>query len=257
MTISIPKRPLTFATFILLVLLFLLSGILNQLNAQAVTTQNIRGIVFDKISQTPLTGAVIALNHSFQKIGTATKTNGEFTLKNVPVGKVTLMISYIGYKNKVMENLVLNSGKELYLNIALEEEISQINEVLIKTEKSKNIPINSMSVISTRTFSVEETQKFAAAVNDPARMASSFAGVVAAGDGNNHISIRGNSPNGLLWRMEGVEIPNPNHFSNVGTSGGGISILSAQLLSNSDLIFFILLYDSDELLVNGTNSSGT
>jgi hypothetical protein len=65
-------------------------------------------------------------------------------------------------------------------------------------------------------------------------MASSFAGVVTAGDGNNHISIRGNSPNGLLWRMEGVEIPNPNHFSNVGTAGGGISILSSQLLSNSD-----------------------
>uniref|UniRef100_UPI0035943BDD TonB-dependent receptor n=1 Tax=Aquiflexum sp. TaxID=1872584 RepID=UPI0035943BDD len=68
------------------------------------------------------------------------------------------------------------------------------------------------------------------------RMAASFSGVVATDDGNNNISIRGNSPNGLLWRMEGIDIPNPNHFASPGTAGGGISILSAQLLTNSDFI---------------------
>src|SRR5690606_28796087 len=97
-------------------------------------------------------------------------------------------------------------------------------------------PLNEYSTVSARTFSVEETQKFAAAVNDPARMASSFAGVIGTDEGKNNISIRGNSPNGLIWRMEGVEIPNPNHFSNVGTSGGGISMLSAQVLTNSDFL---------------------
>jgi hypothetical protein len=107
-------------------------------------------------------------------------------------------------------------------------------EIEVTSKQEKNKALNDMSTVSTRAFSVEETQKFAAAVNDPARMAQSFAGVVGAGDGNNTISIRGNSPNGLLWRMEGVEIPNPNHFANVATSGGGISILSAQLLNNSD-----------------------
>src|SRR5690606_19251846 len=91
-------------------------------------------------------------------------------------------------------------------------------------------------LISGRTFSVEETRKFAAAVNDPARTAISFSGVVSTDDGNNNISIRGNSPNGLLWRMEGIDIPNPNHFVNPGTSGGGISILSSQLLANSDFL---------------------
>src|SRR6185295_8029779 len=122
----------------------------------------------------------------------------------------------------------------LVITVTMEEDVTNMQEVEIKSKIEKNKPLNDMSAVSTRAFSVEETQKFAVAVNDPARMATSFAGVVQAGDGNNNISIRGNSPNGLLWRMEGVEIPNPNHFSNVGTAGGGISILSAQLLNNSD-----------------------
>ncbi|MEZ4901204.1 MAG: TonB-dependent receptor plug domain-containing protein [Spirosomataceae bacterium] len=93
-----------------------------------------------------------------------------------------------------------------------------------------------MASVSARTFSVEETQRYAAAINDPARMATAYAGVITADDGGNNIVIRGNSPNGLLWRMEGVEIPNPNHFSSLGAAGGGVSILSAQVLTNSDFM---------------------
>ncbi|MBL0052258.1 MAG: TonB-dependent receptor plug domain-containing protein [Bacteroidetes bacterium] len=122
------------------------------------------------------------------------------------------------------------------LQIQLEEKIVQANEIVVVAEKKKNAVMNEMANVSARTFSVEETQKFAAAINDPARMAQAFAGVVSTDDGNNTISIRGNSPNGLLWRMEGVDIPNPNHFSSVATSGGGVSILSSQLLTNSDFL---------------------
>jgi hypothetical protein len=131
-------------------------------------------------------------------------------------------------------SLVVNSGKEVVLNVPIEEDITQLAEIVVRPDAEKNKPLNEMAVVSTRTFSVEETRKFAAAVNDPARAAVSFAGVVSADDGNNSISIRGNSPFGLLWRMEGVDIPNPNHFAVVGSSGGGISILSSQLLANSD-----------------------
>jgi hypothetical protein len=198
------------------------------------SVQNVRGIVVDKISQSPLPGVAVVITNGTFQIGNSTDLDGNFKIKEVPVGKISLKITYMGYKEIFMQNVVLNAGKELVLNINLEEDIKAINEVVITAKEEKNKPLNAMSTVSTRTFSVEETQKFAAAVNDPARMATSFAGVVQAGDGNNHIAIRGNSPNGLLWRMEGVEIPNPNHFSSVGTSGGGISILSAQLLSNSD-----------------------
>lgn len=201
------------------------------LNAQ---TQTVRGMVVDKISQSPVPGAVVQLLNATPVNVATTDANGHFRLVNVPVGKQSLRITYTGYRESLMDNLSVNAGKELVLNIGLEEDVKAMDEVEVVARTDKNKPLNEMSSVSTRAFSVEETQKFAAAVNDPARMATSFAGVVATSDGNNNISIRGNSPNGLLWRMEGVEIPNPNHYSSMGSAGGGISILSAQLLNNSD-----------------------
>ncbi len=208
---------------------------INAANAQTIT-QNIRGTVIDKVSQSPIIGANVVVINSSPIIGASTNIDGAFVLKNVAIGRVGIKITYIGYKELVIPNVTVNAGKEVVLNLQMEEDITTTNEVVVKSQVQKNKPLNEMATVSTRTFSVEETQKFAAAVNDPARMATSFAGVVGGTDGNNIIAIRGNSPNGLLWRMEGVEIPHPNHFSNVGTSGGGISILSAQLLGNSDFM---------------------
>ena len=199
-------------------------------------TQTIRGTVVDKISQSPMPGAVVVLLGSTPLKGTATDIHGLFTLKDIPVGRQSIKVTFVGYKEAIIPNIAVNSGKEVVLNIQLEEQVVQVNEAVVKAKVEKRKPLNELAIVSTRTFSVEETQKFAAAFNDPGRMATSFSGVVAVGDGNNTISIRGNSPNGLLWRMEGVDIPNPNHFSSVGTSGGGISILSAQLLGNSDFM---------------------
>lgn len=214
--------------FLVMALLCLLS---MNLSAQ---TQTVRGVVVDKIAQSPIPGATVMVLNLDPVIRSQSDGEGKFNLQNVPVGNQSFLITYSGYKEVVLQNIPVNAGKELVLNVNMEEEIDDLDEVVVTAKVEKNKPLNELSTVSTRTFSVEETQRFAAAVNDPARMASSFAGVITAGDGNNHISIRGNSPNGLLWRMEGVEIPNPNHFSNVGTSGGGISILSSQLLSNSD-----------------------
>ncbi len=216
-----------------ILLLAFLFGFSILLPAQA-PTQTVRGTVVDKISQAPLPGAIVVLLNSAPLMGVSTNEEGKFSFSKVPVGKQSLKISFIGYKEAVMQNLSVNAGKELVLNVSLEEDIKAMDEVVVSARVEKNKPLNEMSTVSTRAFSVEETQKFAAAVNDPARMATSFAGVVGGNDGANMISIRGNSPNGLLWRMEGVEIPNPNHFASVGTSGGGIAIISAQLLGNSD-----------------------
>ncbi|HEY1038923.1 MAG TPA: TonB-dependent receptor, partial [Bacteroidia bacterium] len=200
----------------------------------AQSTQTIRGTVIDKISHESLPGAAILVLNTDPPIGTSSDEKGNFVINNVPVGKQSLRISFLGYKDVVLHDLQLNAGKELVLNLEMEEMIKEIKEVVIKPKNDKSKPLNDMSMVSTRTFSVEEATRFAAAVNDPLRMATSFPGVVQNFDGLNNISIRGNSPNGLLWRVEGVEVPNPNHFSSVGSTGGGISILSAQLLDNSD-----------------------
>ncbi|MCC7507528.1 MAG: carboxypeptidase-like regulatory domain-containing protein, partial [Saprospiraceae bacterium] len=202
-------------------------------------TQTVKGVAVDKNIKTPLVGATVVLldpQSGAVLQGAMTDADGRFRLNNVPVGRQTIRVSYLGYKEAVLSNLVVNSGKELELNVELEESVLESKEVVIRARAEKDKPLNEFSTVSARTFSVEETQRYAAAVNDPARMASSFAGVVIGSDGNNTIVIRGNAPNGQLWRMEGVDIPNPNHFSAVGSSGGGISILSAQLLANSDFM---------------------
>ncbi|GHN03259.1 prevent-host-death protein [Cytophagales bacterium WSM2-2] len=215
-------------------LALLLIGALGA-NAQTLT-QTVRGTVTDKISKTPLPGATVIVQNSDPMIGVTTDADGNFKLSSVPVGNQTIKISFIGYKDAVLPNVVVNSGKETVLAVPMDEDIIMMQEVVVRPDFEKNKPLNDMATVSARTFSVEETRKFAAAVNDPLRMVTSFAGVIGAGDMNNAISIRGNSPYGLLWRMEGVDIPNPNHFANVGTSGGGISILSSQMLTNSDFI---------------------
>lgn len=222
--------------FRILFFLFLV-GLARVADAQTIT-QTIRGQVLDQVTHSPLPGATVIILDSDPLIGATTDPDGNFKLPPVPVGSYHLKISFVGYQDRVIPNVVVNSGKEVVLHLALEEDIIRMDELVISAEShlEKNKPLNEMAVVSARTFSVDETRKFAAAVNDPARMVASYAGVVQTSDGNNSISVRGNAPFGLLWRMEGVDIPNPNHFANVATSGGGISIISSQLLTNSDFM---------------------
>lgn len=197
-------------------------------------TQTIRGRVIDAESQTPLIGANVIIVGSSPLLGAATDNNGYFRIEKVPVGRHNIRITYLGYEDGSIHELLVGSGKEIVLQIKLTESITLTEGVTITAEPEKGEPINDMAVVSARMFTVEETKRYAASVNDPARMAMNFAGVAANTDLQNDIVIRGNSPRGLLWRIEGIEVPNPNHFASTGSSGGGISILSANMLANSD-----------------------
>ena len=201
---------------------------------QEVLFQTIKGTVIDRSLKTALPGATIELIGNTGKKVAADNT-GNFRLERVVVGRQSIRITYVGYKTVALNNLFLESGKELELVVEMEEDIATGKEVIVTSKPNKSRPLNESAMVSARMFSVEETRRFAAGINDPSRIATAFAGVSGHGDGNSLI-IRGNAPNGLLWRMEGVDIPNPNHFASVGTSGGGISILSAQLLANSDFM---------------------
>lgn len=220
-----------YALFTLSVLFISLSLIAQQNTA---FTQSIRGTIVDNILQTPIVGATVVLRSTGKTV--STDHQGSFRFSGVSLTSQQLLVTHLEYKEVFLENIIVNAGKETILNILMEKNVHTEKNLVLKASTKKNKPLNDMSVVSARAFSVEETQKYAAAVNDPLRMATGFAGVMAADDGNNTIVIRGNSPAGLLWRMEGIDIPNPNHFSSPGTSGGGISILSSQLLSNSDFI---------------------
>jgi hypothetical protein len=199
-------------------------------------TQNIRGTVVDATTGYPLIGANIILLNTQPPVGATTDLDGNFQITGIGLGRQAIEISYIGYKPQVLNNLLVGSAKELVLNVQLEENAVSMEEVVVKAGKRKDRAQNDMAMISARTFSVEETERFAGSLGDPARMVANYAGVMTQNDARNDIIIRGNSPSGVLWRMEGIEIPNPNHFGALGTTGGPVSMVNNNLLTNSDFI---------------------
>jgi hypothetical protein len=197
-------------------------------------TQTIRGKVIDKETQTPLVGASVVVINSNPFKGAATDIDGKFRIEGVSVGRQSLKISFIGYEDLLLSNLEIISGKEQVISAELSEKIITSKEVVISAQKDKDQTVNEMSIVSARTFSVEETNRYAGAWGDPSRMASNFAGVSIVSDKRNDIVVRGNSPIGVLWRLDGIAIPNPNHFAVAGSSGGAISMINSNLLANSD-----------------------
>lgn len=232
----IPKSLInrTVYRWLLGIILLVISMDISWCGAQTVLPkQTIRGVVMDKYSRSLLPGANILLLSIDSFAGCASDNEGRFRLNDVPVGRHMLQVSFLGFKSQTLGNIIVTSAKETVLEIELEEKIIKADEVVITATTNKAKPLNQMAVVSGRTFSVEETSRYAGSFRDPARLASNFAGVSSSSEQRNDIIIRGNSPLGLLWRFEGLDIPNPNHFVVQGTNGGPISILNNNLLANS------------------------
>ncbi|MFC2091025.1 carboxypeptidase-like regulatory domain-containing protein, partial [Bacteroidota bacterium] len=198
--------------------------------------QTIRGRVLDIDSQTPLIGVNLILGSDDPVTGTITDVNGYFKFEGVPVGRHDLKISSVGYEPKYISKFLVGSGKELVMTIEMEESIVEISEVEITNSQDKSQPVNKLTLVSGRSFSSYEIENYPGSMSDISRAAVSLPGVLSTNDGQNHIVIRGNSPKGLQWRLEGIEIPNLNHFSNIGASGGGVGIISNNMISGSDFI---------------------
>jgi hypothetical protein len=193
--------------------------------------QRVRGTVTDKESKITLPGATVSVADLVPPPGGVCDENGMYHIDSVPVGKHTIVVSYMGYESRTIADVLVTSAKEVILPVELEEKVVKMNEVVVLQKREH---INELALASTRTFDVQETERYAGSRNDPARMASNFAGAQGGDDSRNDIVIRGNSPQGVLWRMEGVDIPNPNHFNIPGTTGGPVSMLNSKLLANSD-----------------------
>lgn len=218
-----------------LISLLILSVLSGQIFAQELTNA-IRGQVLDKVTQQSLPGATIIVLNSDPLLGSTTDLDGYFSIENAPIGRLSIQVTYLGYEPVVMQDLILTGSKSLNLPIQMVESIETLDAVEITAEEDKRETINKMATVSARTFSIEEAERFAGARADVARMASNYAGVRGANDATNDIVIRGNSSNGLLWRMNGVDIPNPNHFGDLGATGGPVSMLNSNVLRNSDFM---------------------
>ena len=223
--------------------IFLFSVFPFSIGAQDIT-RTVRGQITDVDSKQPLAGAVVQVIGTNPVLGAESQAGGNFAIENVKLGRYNIRVSLIGYNPEIIPEILVTSGKEVFLNIALKEKLVQTEEISVTADIEKDKPINPNGLISARSFSVEEARRFAGSFDDPLRVVQNYSGVTGNPNVNtNGIIIRGNSPKGLLWMLDGVEIPNPNHFGYIGQSSGGMTIFSSQVLANSD--FFTSSFPSE------------
>lgn len=222
-----------------IILTFIYFGGFSQSTKQnaTITTQTIRGKIIDNINEKPIIGASVLLVNT--KNGVQSDPEGNFVLEKIPTGRYQLKVTSIGYESQTISEILLESGKEMILEIRLQETANQLSEAVVKAP-SANL---SGAVTSIKNITTEQIFRFPGTYLDPARLATAYAGVANSNDQANGMVVRGNSPNGVQWRLEGVEIVNPNHLSNAGTfsdritqNSGGVNILSAQLLGNMNFL---------------------
>jgi len=217
------------------ILIFVFLTLIKSLAQQPI--QTIRGIVTDNASNAPLPFATVIILNTNPLIGTITDSQGNFILNNVSYGRYNIQVTMVGYETLIVNEVAVSAAKEVFLNIPIKEKVISLSEAVIRPKINKELPLNTTATLSAKMVSMEEAKRYAGGFDDPARLVSSFAGV-ASNVGNNAIVVRGNSPQALQWKLEGVEIPNPNHFADLSTfGGGGLTALSTQLLANSD--FFL------------------
>lgn len=201
--------------------------------AQSVT-QSIRGQVFDNETRLPIIGAHIILLDGQTNPQSITNEDGNFNFVGIPLQRVTLEITYFGYKKVILPNLISNSAKDLILDIPMEEEAFELNEVNVSVTKNRGDALNELAIVSSRSISPEVTNRYAGGFNDPSKIISNFAGITSSQDGSNDVIVRGNSPKFMQWRIEGIQVPNPNHFGDQNSAGGSISTLNNNILGTSD-----------------------
>jgi hypothetical protein len=198
--------------------------------------QTVRGIVIDEQSGGPLVNVTVMTENLQPVITAVSDSEGQFKLRPIPPGRQTIRASCIGYEDAVIRNIEVTSSREVILEIRMREKVQKLEEFIVTADREKNRPLNKAAVLSARQLSMDEAVRYSGTRNDPSRMAQNFAGVSGVNDARNDIIVRGNSPTGVLWRMDGIDIPNPNHFSTIGSTGGPVTILNINTLKNSDFI---------------------
>ena len=198
-------------------------------------TQVIKGVAIDKDTHVPLPGTNVIIINSDPLAGTTSDENGKFRLM-AGTGRISLKASFLGYEDLIINDILVATGKEIDLTLEMSEKIMKANEIVVTASNNKQAAINPMAAVSASTIRAGDALRYAGGFYDPSRIVNAFAGVITANnDESNDIVIRGNSSRGLLWRLEGIEIPNPNHFSDgQGGSGGAYSAITSNVISNFD-----------------------
>lgn len=204
------------------------------------SAQTIRGTVRNLDNGLPIAGATVLLSGIMTPSATTTDTVGVFIFQNLRPGYYTCEITLQGFESQVIQEINLTAGKEQVLTLALRRSASQLPELIVRANQPGR---RSQQTLAEIPLTRDQTLRFPATFFDPARLAMAYPGVSGNDDQANGLSIRGNNPASVRWRLEGVDVVNPNHLPNAGTfsdrpaaASGGVLMFSAQMLDNSALL---------------------
>ena len=188
------------------------------------------GYVKDARTEEPLIGVTVKVEDT--DLGGVTDLNGYYTVENIPARSYNVTASYVGYKSVTQFNVVVRSGGNPDLNFSLEETVGELGEVVVEASpfvKAEETP-NSIQKLSR-----EEIATYPGGNNDIAKVVQSLPGVSGSVGFRNDVIIRGGAPNENVYYLDGVEIPNINHFSTQGSAGGPVGLLNVSFIENVTL----------------------
>ena len=199
--------------------------------------QTVRGRVLDIQTRTPLQSIYVEItgtSNNFVGANTETNSNGEFRFDQVPTGTITIFLVGADHHGLIKEDIKVLSSKETVIDILMKPNSVELKTIEVTANALKGEPINTMAINSALSITTEETNKFAGSWDDPMRVITAYPGVVQQSSGFNNFTIRGNSPIGMMYRIEGAPVHNPNHFAMIGSSGGFVTQFSSAVLGTSD-----------------------
>ncbi len=180
----------------------------------------------DAQSEQPLEGAtVLLLGTSY---GVVTNEEGKFTFLDVPTQTYNIQVSFLGYETQTLYNVILKSVGNIPLQFKLEEISESLEEVIVVQSPFKS---SRETPLSTQTFSVVEIETYPGGNNDITKVVQSMPGISPSiGGFRNDIIIRGGAPNETVYYLDGIEIPNINHFSTQGSAGGPVGMVNVSFI---------------------------
>ena len=187
------------------------------------------GKVIDQDTHQPLSGTIITIEEI--KKNTITDENGNFRIENIPSNNYTITASMIGYAKLSKVNISLTSNRQSPIKFMLVPQSLEGQEIQVRAgyfEKAKD------AIISTQTIDRDEIRSDPVGVYDIQMMVHSLPSVITATDQNNEIIVRGGGPSENLFQIDNLEIPNPNHFGEVGTGGGPVNIINTEFVERID-----------------------
>ncbi|HOC90476.1 MAG TPA: carboxypeptidase-like regulatory domain-containing protein, partial [bacterium] len=207
--------------YFVLLFIILTAGSLVAENPPAEQFGRITGHVFDAATREPLIGANIQVVGT--TLGAISDINGTFAINRVPEGTIRLQVTIIGYKPIVEPDLIVSPVKPLEVKIGLNQTVLAGADVTIKPNYFESVSDKPLSV---QTQSYAEIRRLPGGLEDVVRAISILPGVAQVQNGRNDLIVRGGAPSENLYAIDGIEVPNINHFGTQGATGGPLSFVN-------------------------------